>query len=80
MDFPHLQPPSPLAAAMEPEQAALAGELLRARTVVPIHFDGFAVEPWYRPVPTPPERFAAAAAAVRTVLGEGFEAGAGTGD
>src|SRR5919197_2118479 len=49
VDFPHLQPPSPLAAAMEPEQAALAGELLRARTVVPIHYDGFAIEPWYRP-------------------------------
>ncbi len=31
VDFPHLQPPSPLAAAMEPEQAALAGELLGAR-------------------------------------------------
>ena len=27
IDFPHLQPPSVLAAAMEPEQAALAGDL-----------------------------------------------------
>jgi L-ascorbate metabolism protein UlaG (beta-lactamase superfamily) len=62
VNFPHLQPPSPLAAAMEPEQAALAGELLRAATVVPIHYDGFAVDPWYRPVARPAERFASAAA------------------
>jgi L-ascorbate metabolism protein UlaG (beta-lactamase superfamily) len=62
VDFPHLQPPSPLAAAMEPEQAALAGELLRARTVVPIHYDGFAIEPWYRPVEDSLPRFEAAAA------------------
>jgi L-ascorbate metabolism protein UlaG (beta-lactamase superfamily) len=62
VDFPHLQPPSPLAAAMEPEQAALAGELLRARSVVPIHYGGYDVEPWYRPVADPIERFEAAAA------------------
>jgi L-ascorbate metabolism protein UlaG (beta-lactamase superfamily) len=62
VDFPHLQPPSPLAAAMEPEQAALAGELLRARTLVPIHYGGFAIDPWYRPVDDPIERFGAAVA------------------
>jgi L-ascorbate metabolism protein UlaG (beta-lactamase superfamily) len=62
VDFPHLQPPSPLAAAMEPEQAALASELLRARTVVPIHYGGFAVDPWYRPVEEPLPRFTEAAA------------------
>jgi L-ascorbate metabolism protein UlaG (beta-lactamase superfamily) len=62
VDFPHLQPPSPLAAAMEPEQAAVAGELLGAGTVVPIHFGGFAVDPWYRPVDEPLPRFRAAAA------------------
>jgi L-ascorbate metabolism protein UlaG (beta-lactamase superfamily) len=62
VDFPHLQPPSSLAAVMEPEQAALAGELLGARTVVPIHFGGFAVDPWYRPVDEPLARFEAAAA------------------
>jgi L-ascorbate metabolism protein UlaG (beta-lactamase superfamily) len=61
VDFPHLQPPSPLAAAMEPEQAALAGELLGAGTVVPMHYDGFEVDPWYRPVADPGDRFAAAA-------------------
>lgn len=62
VDFPHLQPPSALAAAMEPEQAALAGELLGARIVVPMHYDGFEIEPWYRPVSEAAERFAAAAA------------------
>ena len=62
VDFPHLQPPSPLAAAMEPEQAALAGELLGARIVVPIHYDGYEIDPWYRPVAGAGERFAAAAA------------------
>ena len=62
VDFPHLQPPSPLAAAMEPQQAALAGELLGAGIVVPIHYDGFAIEPWYRPVSEAAGRFAAAAA------------------
>jgi L-ascorbate metabolism protein UlaG (beta-lactamase superfamily) len=62
VDFPHLQPPSPLAAAMEPEQAALAGELLRARTVAPIHYDGYAIDPWYRPVEDPRLRFEAATA------------------
>jgi L-ascorbate metabolism protein UlaG (beta-lactamase superfamily) len=60
VDFPHLQPPSPLAAAMEPEQAALAASLLDARVVVPIHYDGFEVDPWYRPVSGAAARFEAA--------------------
>jgi L-ascorbate metabolism protein UlaG (beta-lactamase superfamily) len=62
VDFPHLQPSSPLAAAMEPEQAALAGELLGARAVAPMHYDGFATDPWYRPIADAGERFEAAAA------------------
>jgi L-ascorbate metabolism protein UlaG (beta-lactamase superfamily) len=61
VDFPHQQPPSPLPAAMEPEQAALAGELLGARTVVPMHYGGFAVEPHYRPIADARERFEQAA-------------------
>jgi L-ascorbate metabolism protein UlaG (beta-lactamase superfamily) len=61
VDFPHQQPPSPLPAAMEPEQAALAGELLGAATVVPIHYGGFAIEPFYRPLPDARERFERAA-------------------
>jgi len=61
VDFPHLQPPSTEPAAMLPEQAALAGELLGAATVVPIHYGGFAIEPWYRPVDDALARFEAAA-------------------
>lgn len=62
VDFPHLRPPSSLAAAMEPEQATLAAELLGARTVVPIHYDGYEIEPWYVPVSGEAARFSAAAA------------------
>jgi len=62
VDFPHLQPPSPLGAALDPEQAALAGELLGARTVVPMHYGGFALEPHYRPIADAAERFERAAA------------------
>ena len=61
VNFPHLQPPSPLAAALEPEQAALVGDLLGARTLIPIHYDGYEIEPWYRPVDEARSRFEAAA-------------------
>ena len=63
VDFPHLQPPSPLAAAMEPEQAALAGDLLDAGAIVPMHYDGFEIDPWYRPVSGSAARFEAAMSA-----------------
>jgi L-ascorbate metabolism protein UlaG (beta-lactamase superfamily) len=63
VDFPHQQPASPLPAAMEPEQAALAGELLGARTVVPMHYGGYAFEPHYRPIEDARERFELAARA-----------------
>jgi len=81
VDFPNLQPPSPLAAAMEPEQAVFAGELLGARALVPIHYGGFAAEPWYRPIDDARDRFEAAAAGrpyeVRVLdPGESFEAAA----
>ena len=61
VDFPHQQPPSPLPAAMEPEQAALAAELLGAATVVPMHYGGYAFEPHYRPIADARERFERAA-------------------
>jgi L-ascorbate metabolism protein UlaG (beta-lactamase superfamily) len=57
VDFPNLQPPSPLAAAMEPEQAAIAGEALGARTLVPMHYDGFEIDPWYQPISDAAARF-----------------------
>ena len=61
IDFPHQQPPSPLPSVMEPEQAALAGELLGAATVVPMHYGGYAFESHYRPLPDARERFERAA-------------------
>jgi len=61
IDFPHQQPASPLPATMESEQAALAGELLGAKTVVPMHYGGFAFEPHYRPIADARERFERAA-------------------
>jgi L-ascorbate metabolism protein UlaG (beta-lactamase superfamily) len=61
IDFPHQQPPSPLPATLEPEQAALAGELLGAGTVVPMHYGGYAFEPFYRPIADARERFERAA-------------------
>jgi L-ascorbate metabolism protein UlaG (beta-lactamase superfamily) len=57
VDFPHQQPPSPLPAAMDPHQAALAAELLRTATVVPMHYGGFGFEPHYRPIADARARF-----------------------
>lgn len=59
--FPHQQPASPLPATMEPEQAAQAADLLGARTVVPIHYDGYAFDPFYRPADDARGRFERAA-------------------
>jgi L-ascorbate metabolism protein UlaG (beta-lactamase superfamily) len=53
---------------LEPEHAALVGELLGARTLVPIHYDGYAIDPWYRPVDEARPRFEAA------VAGRSYEA------
>ncbi|MEW2447963.1 MBL fold metallo-hydrolase [Streptomyces parvulus] len=39
VDAPHLQPPSPVLAALDPEQAAVAARILDARYVVPIHYE-----------------------------------------
>lgn len=66
---------------MDPRAGGSRGELLDARTVVRIHFDGFEVEPWYRPISDAAERFTAAAArrsyATRVLeLGEGFDVAA----
>jgi L-ascorbate metabolism protein UlaG (beta-lactamase superfamily) len=62
VSFPHRQPPSPVEAVLTPEQAALAGELLGARVVVPMHYDGYRLEPWYEPVADAGPAFLAAAA------------------
>ena len=61
VSFPHQQPASPLPATMEPEQAALAGELLGADVVVPMHYGGFEFDPFYKPIADARERFERAA-------------------
>ncbi|WP_017555879.1 MBL fold metallo-hydrolase [Nocardiopsis baichengensis] len=39
VDAPHLQPPSPVPAVMDPGQAAAAAEILDARHAVPMHYE-----------------------------------------
>jgi len=74
LTFPHRRPASPLPGVMEPEQAALAVELLRAERLVPIHYDGYALDGVYEPVPDALERVAAASTRVVEVgLGETIE-------
>jgi L-ascorbate metabolism protein UlaG (beta-lactamase superfamily) len=60
-DFPNRQPASPLPAVMAPEQAALAGELIGAGIVVPMHYGGFDFAPHYEPVPNCRDEFERAA-------------------
>lgn len=64
LTFPHRQPPSPFAGAMEPEQAAVAAELLGAERLVPIHFGGYAIDGIYEPVDDPLGRVRAASGRV----------------
>ena len=72
--FPHRRPASPFAAVMEPEQAALAGELLQADRLVPIHYDGYAVPGLYERVPDALERLQATSDRVTVLaLGESIE-------
>ena len=60
--FPHRRPASPLPAALDADQAAIACEILGARLAVPIHHAGYAVDGVYEPEPDAGERFVAAAA------------------
>ncbi len=56
VEFPFLQPPSPLEAVMTPEQAAIAAHILQARLVVPIHYGSLHKPPMYIETPHPTER------------------------
>lgn len=47
VDFPPLQPMSTVEAVMTPEQAAVAAHILKAKSVVPIHFDSMHKPPIY---------------------------------
>jgi L-ascorbate metabolism protein UlaG (beta-lactamase superfamily) len=59
--FPHRRPASPLPAAMGPAHAAIAAEILGAKTAIPIHSDGYEIGGIYEPVADATERFAAEA-------------------
>ena len=60
LSFMHRQPASPLPGVMEPEQAALAAELLHADRLVPIHYGAYDLPRVYEPVGDPLERLTAA--------------------
>ena len=67
LTFPHRRPASPFPGAMDPEQAAVAAELLHAEQLVPIHFGGYDLPGLYEPVPDALERLTAASNRVRIV-------------
>jgi len=56
VDFPPLQPMSPLEAVMTPEQAAVAAHILKAKAVAPIHFGSMHKPPMYIETPHPAKR------------------------
>lgn len=59
---------------MEPEQAALAAELVRAERLVPIHYGAYGLPGIYEPVADPLERLAAASDRMTALEpGEDFE-------
>ena len=62
LGFPHRRPASPLPAALDPTQAAIAAEILGTRQAVPIHADGYELDGIYQPAPDAAKQFAAAAA------------------
>jgi L-ascorbate metabolism protein UlaG (beta-lactamase superfamily) len=65
LTFPHRQPPSSLPGAMEPEQAALAAQLLQATCLVPIHYGAYDVPGIYEPIGDPLEQLYAATDSAR---------------
>jgi L-ascorbate metabolism protein UlaG (beta-lactamase superfamily) len=73
VSFPWRRPASPLPAVMTPEQAAVAAAALRAQHAVPIHFDGFDLEPYYRSMPDALARFTGAAGALAAPAAVGEE-------
>lgn len=61
VDLPPRQPPSPLPAGMDPEQAAVAAKLLQARQVIPIHYGPLHEGSNYVQAPDPPDTLRVAA-------------------
>ncbi|WP_369211865.1 MBL fold metallo-hydrolase [Streptomyces flavofungini] len=73
VDAPHLQPPSPLPAALDPRQAAAAAEILDAPYAVPIHYETEQPDkiPGYVETPDPENEFRAHAGRRAHVLAVG---------
>jgi L-ascorbate metabolism protein UlaG (beta-lactamase superfamily) len=70
VDFPHRRPASSWPATLTPEQAVLAAELLRAGTLLPIHYGGYSLPGLYEPIPDAVEKVRSARDGV-TVLEPG---------
>lgn len=60
VNFPHLRPPSPLPAVLTAQQAAVAGTILQAAQVIPIHY-GVSSPGYYEEVDDPAGAFQFAA-------------------
>jgi len=74
VDLPHRQPPSPLTASMNPEQAAVAADLLEAEIAVPVHYDTLYKPPIYIQVDDPGGAFERASERARVLApGEWLE-------
>jgi L-ascorbate metabolism protein UlaG (beta-lactamase superfamily) len=74
LTLPHRRPASPLPGAMDPEQAALAAELLQGERLVPIHYGGYELPGVYEPVDDPLSRLVAASSRATPMgLGETLE-------
>ncbi|HEX6391153.1 MAG TPA: MBL fold metallo-hydrolase [Solirubrobacteraceae bacterium] len=72
--LPHRRPASPLAAAMDPEQAALAADILEAPRLVPMHYGGYELAGLYEPVGDELARVRAASDRVHALeIGETLE-------
>lgn len=56
VEFPFLQPSSELNAIMDPEEAAIAAHILKAKAVVPIHYQSLHNPPAYVETPNAIER------------------------
>ena len=72
--FPFLQPPSTIEAVMNPEEAAMAASILKARLVVPIHYTSLHKPPVYVETMHPVKRLLQASA-ILGVNAEAYEVG-----
>jgi L-ascorbate metabolism protein UlaG (beta-lactamase superfamily) len=61
LSFPHRQPPSPFAGALDPDQAAVAARILGAGVAIPIHAHGYDIPGVYEPVAAAQAKFEVAA-------------------